>query len=86
MKNLFTDHPSSIGETYFEHCCHALTFSWHMFVGSLACFLHAFFPFIFEKTGSDRLFKTLHKYINRMSRPETRVIELRECIEKKLGN
>ena len=52
MKDLFTEHPASVGETYGEHFLCAIGFAGRMFVGSLACFLHAVLPFLFVKTGS----------------------------------
>ncbi len=54
----FTAHPASVNETYFQHMRVALSFSLLFFMGGLAAFVHAFFPFLFEKTGStliDRL-------------------------------
>jgi len=52
LKRLFTDHPASVNETYIEHTGVALSFSGQMLIGALACCLHAFFPFLFVKTGS----------------------------------
>lgn len=50
---LFTRHLDSVGESYFQHARHALSFSVGMFLGSIACLVHALFPFLCEKTGSD---------------------------------
>ena len=52
LKTLFTDHPASVDETYGEHLAMASSFGWKMFLGALACFVHALLPFCFEKTGS----------------------------------
>jgi hypothetical protein len=52
MFRAFTEHPASVGETYLEHMGMALSFALRLLLGSLACFLHAFLPFLFEKTGS----------------------------------
>ena len=52
LRTLFTAHPSSVGESYFEHMAHALRFAARMFAGSLACLVHAFLPFLCVKTGS----------------------------------
>jgi hypothetical protein len=52
MRNLFTEHPASVGETYFEHMGQAMSFSAAMFFGSLVCLLHALLPWLFLKTGS----------------------------------
>lgn len=56
----FTDHPKDVGETYFQHFKVASTFGASMFIGSLACFGHAVFPFLFTKTGSQKIAK-LHE-------------------------
>lgn len=83
MKNIFTEHPHSINETYFQHLCFALLFGGQMLVGGIACVLHAFFPFIFEKTGSNMLLKMTHRFIERMPYVEERVIILSKIIESK---
>ena len=51
-KKLFTEHPASVGETYFEHLRAASSFSVSLFGAALCCAVHAVFPFLFEKTGS----------------------------------
>jgi hypothetical protein len=52
MKELFTRHPATVDETYTEHMGMAASFGARMFLASLACFVHAVFPFLFERTGS----------------------------------
>jgi len=52
LKRLFVDHPASVGESYAEHMGVAASFGAAMFVGSLACFVHAVFPGLCVKTGS----------------------------------
>lgn len=52
-------HLLSVDESYVQHGRHALGFAAHMFVGSLACLLHALLPFLFERTGSD-IIRRLH--------------------------
>ena len=56
---LFTDHPASVNETYGEHMAMAGSFGLRLFLASLACFVHALLPFLFEKTGS-RMITELH--------------------------
>jgi hypothetical protein len=48
----FTEHPASVGETYFEHMESALSFAGPLFLAACFCLVHAFLPFLFEKTGS----------------------------------
>jgi hypothetical protein len=55
MTNLFTAHPSSVGETYPQHCRFALRFGARMTMGGLAAMVHALFPFLFVTTASRAL-------------------------------
>ena len=59
MTNLFTAHPDTVGETYFQHMYSASSFGIKMFGAAFCCFVHALFPFMFEKTGS-RIIAGLH--------------------------
>lgn len=52
IKRLFVVHPASVGESYVQHLLHALGFAGAMLLGALACFVHAIFPSMFERTGS----------------------------------
>jgi len=53
MKNIFTKHPNSVGETYFQHMKCALGFHYTLLRLSLCAFIHAIFPFLCETTASD---------------------------------
>ena len=59
LHKLFTEHPASVGETYFEHLGAAASFAGWMLVATLACFIHAIFPFLCVTTGSS-IIKRLH--------------------------
>ena len=59
MLSRFTQHPADVNETYFQHLKVALSFSGRFCLGALAALVHAFFPFLFEKTGS-KLITELH--------------------------
>jgi hypothetical protein len=52
LKSLFSDHPASVGESYWQHLAVALSFSLRLFLGAFVCLVHAFLPFLFVKTGS----------------------------------
>ena len=52
MRNPFTAHPSSVGETYLEHGLFACRYGVKMAAGGLAALLHGIFPFLFQATGS----------------------------------
>ncbi|HEY0411623.1 MAG TPA: DUF6356 family protein [Allosphingosinicella sp.] len=62
--NPFTKHPHDVGESYSEHFGIALGFGLRMIGGGLACLVHAVFPFLCERSGSEtvgRLHGTLAK-------------------------
>jgi hypothetical protein len=59
LRNLFTEHPATAGETYWQHLGAAWGFSWRLMAASLACLVHALLPFLFVKTGS-RAITELH--------------------------
>ena len=67
----FTEHPASVGETYFQHLRHANGFGIRMVLGGFACMLHGFLPFLFVKTGSTQI-ETLHgtMVVNRQKYPQ----------------
>ena len=52
LLNLFTAHPNSVGETYFQHFGLAFSFFIKLLLASMAALIHAFLPFAFEKTAS----------------------------------
>ena len=65
-RNPFTRHPHEVGESYFQHMRAAAAVGARMGAGAAACFVHAFFPFLFERTGSatiDRLHRAVHKRV-----------------------
>jgi len=68
MKNPFTKHPNSIGESYFTHMSHALKYSIQFILLFIMTFVHAFFPFLFVNTSS-KLVKRISKHLdNRLSK------------------
>ena len=75
LKHLMTDHPASVGESYTEHMGMAGSFAWHLFIAALACAVHAFLPFLFEKTGSHKV-EALYKRMvtHRDQRPAAEIV------------
>jgi hypothetical protein len=72
--NLFTDHPSSVDESYFEHMQASLGFAVSLFAAALAALVHAFLPFLFVRTGSTiilRLYEAMVFHRTRKRIPET---------------
>lgn len=86
MKNIFTEHPHSIGETYFQHFYHASRFGLGMIIGGTACCLHAFFPFLFKKTGSNYLIRMTSEFVYRMPVMEERIVVLAKSINNKMNH
>ena len=83
MIKLFTSHPKSIGETYFQHFVFASKFALQMLIGGIACFLHAVFPFLFASTGSNYLFKMMHEFVARMPANDERLVKLAKLMESR---
>ena len=55
----FTQHLTSVNESYFQHFKHAMRFALTLALAGLVCLIHAILPFLFEKTGS-KLINRLH--------------------------
>jgi hypothetical protein len=71
MLSLFTRHPASVGETYFEHMGMASSFSITFLYAGVVCAIHAILPFTFVKTGS-AIITNLHNrmVLNRSKIPQ----------------
>ncbi len=67
-KNLFTDHPEAVGETYLEHMRTALSFAGPLAVAAGAAFVHAFLPFLCETSASRRVKQLYARMTNRVPR------------------
>ena len=55
LGKIFVDHPSSVGETYWQHMGMAFSFACAMIAAGFACLVHGIFPFLFVKTGSQTI-------------------------------
>jgi hypothetical protein len=72
LVKLFTDHPKSVDENYFEHMFMAGSFGVTMVFYGLLCFVHAVLPFLFEKSASkaiDRLYVRMVTHRNKKKPP-----------------
>jgi hypothetical protein len=83
MRNIFRDHPNSVNETYIQHLKFASAFGFQLIIGGIGCFIHAVFPFWFQKTGSHVLLKLMHQFIERMPTLDEKVLNLSVLIEEK---
>jgi len=52
VKNIFTDHPTKVGETYLQHMVAAWRYSLTFLLLVGVSFIHSIFPFLFTKTAS----------------------------------
>ncbi|MDP6169535.1 MAG: DUF6356 family protein [Candidatus Marinimicrobia bacterium] len=52
MKNIFKEHPNSVGETYIQHMKKAIVYSIKLAMASVCCMIHSLFPFLFLDTAS----------------------------------
>ena len=52
IARMFTDHPETVGESYFGHMAFAAWFASRLALAAGAAIVHAFFPFLFETTAS----------------------------------
>ena len=52
MKNIFTEHPEEVGETYLEHMFNALRYSLTFLLLFVVALIHCILPFLFTKTAS----------------------------------
>ncbi|HEU0225338.1 MAG TPA: DUF6356 family protein [Steroidobacteraceae bacterium] len=52
FRRLFTEHPASVNETYWQHFTNAMSFGLRMIGGGFVCIVHAILPGVFCKTAS----------------------------------
>ncbi|ODN41365.1 DUF6356 family protein [Piscirickettsia litoralis] len=53
MRNIFTQHPHDVNETYFQHFCFAASRGLKSICCGFGLIIHAVFPFLFIQTGSN---------------------------------
>jgi hypothetical protein len=63
MLRRFTDHPSSVNESYFQHMGMAFGFGGRMLLGGLACLMHGLFPWLCTTRGSDTIRGLHHRMV-----------------------
>ena len=67
LTRLFTDHPRSVDETYFEHMLFAGSFSVRLLGAAGAALVHAVLPFVFERKASTMI-NDMHRRMHNRSR------------------
>ena len=68
MIELFTEHPATVGETYWQHLRFAARSGSAMVAAGSACLVHALLPFLFMSTAS----RTVRTLSERMERRQLR--------------
>jgi hypothetical protein len=53
VKNIFTEHPRSVGESYLLHMFNAARYALTFLLLFFIAFIHAILPFLFKRTASD---------------------------------
>ena len=71
MKQLFLEHPASVGESYLQHMGQALRFSALLCVTGVACLLHGLLPFLFKDTGSNNIRRLYQMMVTHRNRHDT---------------
>jgi len=69
MKNIFTEHPKSVGESYIKHMLFAIKVGLKLILWGFVAIIHAMFPFIFKTYVSSNI-KKLHDdiFLNRLNK------------------
>ena len=65
MKNIFTQHPQSVGETYFQHFRFAGFTGLKLILWGFIAIIHALFPFLFKTYVSSQISTLYHKITKR---------------------
>ncbi len=61
IARLFTDHPSTVNETYLEHAAFASRFAVALLAAAGAALVHALIPALFEKTAGQMVADLHHR-------------------------
>jgi Family of unknown function (DUF6356) len=76
IRSKFNEHPASVGESYGQHFLAAMGFSLGMLRGAICCALHAVFPFLCERTGSEAITELHDRMtVNRQRQGRGRTVE-----------
>ncbi|WP_252511098.1 DUF6356 family protein [Phreatobacter aquaticus] len=73
LRKAFMAHPESVNESYFEHFRAAMGYAGTFAFCAFCAFVHAFLPFLFEKTASTIVKKMVADMNARMNAPQGKV-------------
>ena len=74
IRGKFTDHPHSVGETYFEHMRFAAGMSGRLMRAAWCCAVHAVMPWRHCTTGSDAI-KEMHGIVTSGARGDNQKMQ-----------
>jgi len=69
-RRLFTDHPATVNETYFQHFASAMRFGFRMIWGGMVCLVHALIPGVCCTTASEMIGELHDRMIVNRRRPD----------------
>ena len=71
MKNIFTEHPKSVDETYLQHFLFALITGLKLIYWGIIAIIHAFLPFTFKSLlTSSELQEKIKRRIETIRKPQ----------------
>ena len=74
---LFSNHPASVNENYFEHFASAMGFGFRMIWGGIICLVHAVVPGVCATRGSDMICELHERMVtNRRRLAESRAMSM----------
>ena len=79
---LFTEHPASVDETYWQHCGQAMGFGLRMIWGGILCLVHALIPGAFTTRGSEMICELHERMVTnrrRAAAPRAPMLETRKA-------
>ena len=64
-KRIWVEHPHSVNETYVQHLYFAMKMGTLLIMLGVVALIHSIFPFVFQDTVSNRLYKVTNEMKNR---------------------
>lgn len=68
LSKAFTEHPESVGETYWQHLAMSFSFALPLLLSGVAALIHGVFPFLCVKTGSNTITRLYGRMVTNRSR------------------
>lgn len=77
LQRLFTAHPASVNENYWQHLAAAASFGFRMIWGGIVCLVHAVIPGVCCTKGSDMIVELHERMVtNRRRTTESQVLPM----------